>query len=91
VVVVKRGEDLFVWLFEYSFLLIRAPFLHFSFPPSRRALSIPAFIFIFSFTHPPHYLTLHTGMPAVAASGNIAANNLVSIGKHMKMLDKIRM
>jgi hypothetical protein len=30
-------------------------------------------------------------MPAVAASGNIAANNLVSVRKHMTMLDKIKM
>ena len=70
---------------------LSAPFLHFLFPPSRRALSIPAYTFHFSFTHPPYYQTFHTGMPAVAASGNIAANNLVSVRKHMKMLDKIKM
>lgn len=32
-----------------------------------------------------------TGMPAVAASGSIAANNLVSVRQHWKMLDKLRL
>ena len=31
------------------------------------------------------------GMPAVAASGHIAANSVVSVSEHWKMLDKIRM
>ncbi|GFH45309.1 carotenoid isomerase [Chaetoceros tenuissimus] len=31
------------------------------------------------------------GVPATAASGAIAANNLVSVGQHWKMLDKIRL
>ena len=31
------------------------------------------------------------GMPAVAASGLIAANSVVSVAEHWKMLDKIRM
>lgn len=31
------------------------------------------------------------GMPAVAASGLIAANSVVSVGDHWRMLDKIRM
>ena len=29
------------------------------------------------------------GVPATAASGAITANNLVSVGQHWKMLDKI--
>lgn len=31
------------------------------------------------------------GVPATAASGAITANNLVSVGDHWKMLDKIRL
>ena len=30
------------------------------------------------------------GMPAAAASGLIAANSVVSVAEHWKMLDKIR-
>ena len=31
------------------------------------------------------------GMPAVAASGMIAANSVVSVGEHWRMLDRIKM
>jgi hypothetical protein len=69
----------------------------FTFPGTTLSIiaKAPRFIRITGLSHLSSLLRLimlsGIGVPATAASGAITANNLVSVGDHWKMLDKIRL